>query len=66
MEQLEKKAAAKQFADQIRQLAENGHIDTMSLYLYDGSCDGLFRLAEKIGLRELKVTSVFGVSRQAR
>ncbi|MDE6559910.1 MAG: hypothetical protein K2K75_00865 [Muribaculaceae bacterium] len=63
-QQLERKDAAEEFAGQIRKLAENGHIDTLSMKIYDWNCDDLFRLAKKIGLKELNVTSVFGVSHE--
>ena len=62
--QLDRKAAAEEFAEQIRKLAENGHIDTLSMKIYNWNCEELFRSAEKIGLTELNITTVFGVSRQ--
>lgn len=63
--QLDRKTAAKEFAEQIRKLAENGHIDAMSLKLYNCGYDNLLKLNEIIGIRDLNISAIFGVSRKS-
>ena len=62
--QLDRKAAAAELADQIRRLAEERSIDTLYMKIYDWDSDNLFRLAKKVGVKELTIIAISGVSRQ--
>lgn len=61
-QQLDRKSAVEEFAEQIRRLAEKRSIDTLSMKIYDWDCDNLFRLAKKVGVKELSITAISGVS----
>ena len=61
-QQLDRKAAAEELAEQIRKLAEKGCIDTLSMKIHDWSSDTLFKLAENVGIKELTITAMYGVS----
>lgn len=62
-QQLDRKTAAKEFAEQIRKLAETGSIDTLSMIVHGGCSDNLYRLAESVDIKELTITAMYGVSR---
>lgn len=55
--------AAEELANQIRKLAENGRIDTLSMKIHGWSSDILFKLAENVGIKELTITAMSEVSR---
>ena len=61
-EVLNRKAAAEQFAAKIRELAESGSIETLSITIHAWSSDELFKLAQSLGIKELSITAQFGVS----
>ena len=61
-QQLDRKAAAAELAEQIRRLAEERSIDTLSMKIHDWDSDNLFRLAKKVGVKELSITAISGVS----
>ena len=60
IEQNKRKVAAENFANLIRQLAEEGRIESLSITIDSWSSDKLFQLAQSIGIKELSVTAQFG------
>lgn len=59
-EVLNRKTAAEQFAAKIRELAENGSIESLSIKIHAWSSDELFKLARSLSIKELSVTAQFG------
>ena len=59
-EEVLNRKAAEQFASKIRELAENGRIESISITIQAWSSDELFKLAQSIGIKELSVTAQFG------
>jgi len=57
LEQSEMKVAAEKFGNLIRQLAEEGRIESMSITINDWKSDQLFELANTVGIKELCVTA---------
>lgn len=55
-----RKEAAEKFAAKIRDLAENGNIENLSITIHAWSSDELFKLAQSLGIKELSVTAQFG------
>lgn len=58
--QLNRKAAAEKFAAKIRELAENGNIESLSITIHAWSSEDLFELAKPLGIKELSITAQFG------
>lgn len=52
--------AAEKFAAKIRELAENGRIESLSITIHAWSGEELFQLAHFLGIKELSVTAQFG------
>ena len=59
-EELDRKAAAEQFAAKIKEFAENGNIESLSITIHAWNSDELFKLAQALGIKELSVTAQFG------
>ncbi|MBD5258211.1 MAG: hypothetical protein HDS52_05945 [Barnesiella sp.] len=59
-ETLNRKVAAEKFAAKIRELAEKGCIESLSITIHAWSGDELFQLAQSIGIKEFSVTAQFG------
>ena len=57
---LDRKVAAEQFAAKIKELAETGSIESLSITIHAWSSDELFKLAQSLGIKELSVTAQFG------
>ena len=57
---LDRKVAAEQFAAKIKELAETGSIESLSITIHAWSSDELFKLAQPLGIKELSVTAQFG------
>lgn len=59
-ENLNRIEAAEKFSTKIKELAENGKIESLSMTIHAWSSDELFELAQFLGIKELSVTAQFG------